>query len=246
MHMKPIVIFFAAFVATGIIARIAPCQMRYYSYVDEDGIRHFTNIPPVTRVWELKVTGSEPAAAIPVSSKPKTEKFNPIIEKYARDYQLDPSLIHSIIETESDFNPKAVSPKGAQGLMQLMPATAKRFGVRNVYDPEENLEGGIQYLNFLLDTFNGDVNLTLAAYNAGENIVQKLKAIPPYRETRDYVRRISDILGGSGSVPLYDLATKRVTYVALVDGKLKFTNVDPPASSVVFDGYHMPRAGGSL
>ncbi|MBZ5535506.1 MAG: lytic transglycosylase domain-containing protein [Acidobacteriia bacterium] len=230
-----------------------------YTYVDENGRRVFTNVVPNAK----GVSSGEPTGAstvtnrkkvkLPVpageleSSKQLGDRIATLVEKYnfAR-YNLGPDFVRAVIKVESNFNPNALSRKGALGLMQLMPGTARRFGVRNVYNPEENLEGGIQYLNFLLDTFNGDVNLTLAAYNAGENIVQKLKAIPPYRETRDYVRRISDILGGSGSIPLYDYATKRVTYVALVGGRLKFTNVDPPAASVVFDGYHMPRAAGSL
>ena len=229
-----------------------------YTYVDENGRRVFTNIVANTRASageafgtstianRKKAKGAFRAGELE-SSKQLSDRIATLVGKYNLGrYNLGPDFVRAVIKVESNFNPNAVSQKGALGLMQLMPATARRFGVRNVYNPEENLEGGIQYLNFLLDTFNGDVNLTLAAYNAGENIVQKLKAIPPYRETRDYVRRISDILGGSGSVPLYDHATKRVTYVALVDGRLKFTNVDPPASSVVFDGYHMPRAGGSL
>jgi transglycosylase-like protein with SLT domain/uncharacterized protein DUF4124 len=230
-----------------------------YTYVDENGRRVFTNVVPNTRgAPSGTASGSSTVAnrkkaklAVPVgeleSSKPLSDRIATLVEKYNLGrYNLGPEFVRAVIKVESNFNPNALSRKGAMGLMQLMPATARRFGVRNVYNPEENLEGGIQYLSFLLDTFNGDVNLSLAAYNAGENIVQKLKAIPPYRETRDYVRRISDILGGSGSIPIYDYTAKRVTYVALVGGRLKFTNVDPPASSVVFDGYHMPRAAGSL
>lgn len=230
-----------------------------YTYVDENGRRVFTNVVSNTKGGASGgASGSSTVAnrkkiKLPVpsgeleSSKPLSDRIATLVEKYNLGrYNLGPDFVRAVIKVESNFNPHALSRKGALGLMQLMPATARRFGVRNVYNPEENLEGGIQYLNFLLDTFNGDVNLTLAAYNAGENIVQKLKAIPPYRETRDYVKRISDILGGSSSIPLYDYATKRVTYVALVGGRLKFTNVDPPASSVVFDGYHMPRAAGSL
>jgi hypothetical protein len=230
-----------------------------YTYIDENGRRVFTNVVPnakgtpsgegtnLSTVSNRKKMKTPVAAGALEFSKELSDRIATLVEKYNFGrFNLGPDFVRAVIKVESNFNPNAVSHKGALGLMQLMPATARRFGVRNVYNPEENLEGGIQYLTFLLDTFKGDVNLTLAAYNAGENIVQKLRAIPPYRETRDYVRRISDILGGSTSVPLYDYATQRVTYVAWVGGRLKFTNVDPPASAVVFDGYHMPRAAGSL
>jgi|WetSurMetagenome_2_1015567.scaffolds.fasta_scaffold618024_1 hypothetical protein len=191
MHVKRVVFIFATIIAAGFVAQNAPCQSKYYSYLDEDGVQHFTNIPPITRVQNLKVTGSEPVVAIPDASKPKTEKFNPIIERYARDYQLDPSLIQSIIATESDFNPKAVSPKGAQGLMQLMPATAARLGVSNSFDPEQNIRGGVQHFRWLMDNFNNDLNLSLAAYNAGENLVQRLGRVPEIKETREYVKKVT-------------------------------------------------------
>lgn len=105
---------------------------------------------------------------------------------------IDPQLMLAVMKQESSFNSRAISPKGAMGLMQLMPATARRFGVRDIFDPAQNIEGGAQYLRFLLDTFNGDVELALAGYNAGENAVARYgNRIPPYRETQDYVRKIS-------------------------------------------------------
>ncbi len=138
-----------------------------YSYLDDNGIRVFTNIPPVNAVWDLKVYGSIASAPATASSKDQSEMFDHIIEKYAGEYQVDPSLIRSIIAAESGFNPKAVSPKGAQGLMQLMPATAARLGVINSFDPEQNIRGGVQHFRSLMDTFNHDLSLSLAAYNAG-------------------------------------------------------------------------------
>jgi soluble lytic murein transglycosylase-like protein len=100
-------------------------------------------------------------------------------------------LIYAVMHQESAFRPHAISPKGARGLMQLMPMTAARFGVRNIFDPRENIEGGARYMRFLLDMFDGDVHLALAGYNAGEGAVMKYgRAIPPYRETQEYVRRI--------------------------------------------------------
>ncbi len=190
MYLKRLMFLLAVLIAAGFMVRNAVCQAMY-SYMDEEGVQHFTNIPPITHVLSLKVTGSLPVAAISDASKPKTEVFDPIIEKYSRDYQLDPSLIHSIIATESDFNPKAVSPKGAQGLMQLMPATAARLGVRNSFDPEQNIRGGIQHFRWLMDNFNNDLNLSLAAYNAGENLVQRLGRVPAIKETIDYVKKVT-------------------------------------------------------
>jgi soluble lytic murein transglycosylase-like protein len=100
-------------------------------------------------------------------------------------------LLYAIMHQESTFKPRAISPKGARGLMQLMPGTASRFGVTNVFDPRQNIEGGARYMRFLLDLFNGDVPLALAGYNAGEGAVIKYGDIPPYSETREYVRRIT-------------------------------------------------------
>jgi soluble lytic murein transglycosylase-like protein len=115
-----------------------------------------------------------------------------IVESGARN-GIDPVLLYSIMHRESSFKRFALSPKGARGLMQLMPATAARFGVRNIFDPQQNIEGGARYVRFLLDLFDGDVRLTLAGYNAGEGAVMKYGyRVPPYRETQEYVRRISE------------------------------------------------------
>jgi soluble lytic murein transglycosylase-like protein len=105
---------------------------------------------------------------------------------------IDPLLLYSIMHQESSFKSRAISPKGARGLMQLMPGTAMRFGVTNIFDPRQNIEGGARYVRFLLERFDGDVNLTLAGYNAGEGAVEKYGwHVPPYAETQEYVRRIS-------------------------------------------------------
>jgi len=110
----------------------------------------------------------------------------------ARRYGIDPLLIYSQMHQESTFKLTARSPKGASGLMQLMPATARRFGVTQIYDPQQNIDAGVRYMRWLLDTFNGDVVLALAGYNAGEGAVMKYGGnVPPYRETQEYVRRIT-------------------------------------------------------
>jgi soluble lytic murein transglycosylase-like protein len=118
-------------------------------------------------------------------------RIDEIICAAAARHGVEPLLLFSVMHQESAFNSQAVSPKGARGLMQLMPATAARFGVRNIYDPEQNIHGAAQYLRFLLDLFDGDVSLALAGYNAGEGAVKKYGyAVPPYPETINYVRKI--------------------------------------------------------
>jgi len=114
-----------------------------------------------------------------------------LVRKLAPEYRLDPNLVLAVVEVESNFNPNAQSHKNAQGLMQLIPETAERFGVQNVWDPEQNLRGGMAYLRWLLDNFDGDIQLALAGYNAGEEAVRRHQGIPPYSETRAYVNRIS-------------------------------------------------------
>lgn len=118
-------------------------------------------------------------------------RFNRLISRTAREFGLDVQLLHSIVTVESAYNPQAVSPKGAIGLMQVMPDTGKRFGVTALTDPRQNLQAGARYLHFLLERFNHDLPLVIAAYNAGEGAVQKYRnTIPPFRETRDYVARV--------------------------------------------------------
>jgi soluble lytic murein transglycosylase-like protein len=113
------------------------------------------------------------------------------VHRLAPEYHLDPRLVVAVIEVESGFNPKAKSPKGAMGLMQLMPETARRFGVKNPWDPLQNLRGGMAYLRWLLDRFDGDLALVLASYNAGEKAVERYRGVPPFGETRRYVQRIT-------------------------------------------------------
>jgi len=114
-----------------------------------------------------------------------------LVHRLAPQYAVDPNLVLAVISAESAFNPKAVSPKNAQGLMQLIPETAERFGVKQAFSPAENIKGGLAYLRWLLAFFQGDVPLVLAAYNAGERAVEKYRGIPPYPETQNYVKKIT-------------------------------------------------------
>lgn len=117
-------------------------------------------------------------------------KYTGIVNSVAQRYDLPPELIHSIIRAESNYNAIAISPKGAMGLMQLMPETAKVYGVKNVFDPQDNIEGGVKYLNDLIKLFNRNTGLVLAAYNAGQEAVKKYGGIPPYPETRNYIKNV--------------------------------------------------------
>ena len=126
----------------------------------------------------------------------RRSKYDPIIERYAEKYDVDPVLIRAVIQVESDFDPRVVSHKNARGLMQLIPATAKRFGVTKMHDPDQNIHGGVRYLAVLQRMFNNDLPRVLAAYNAGENAVLRYGGIPPYAETQLYVSRAMTVYNG--------------------------------------------------
>lgn len=146
---------------------------------------------PVTQS-PIIMAGSAGENGAPEMATTGNPKYDEIVAQAAARNGIDPNLIVAVMRQESGFNARARSYKGAQGLMQLMPGTAQRFGVANVYDPAQNIEGGARYLRFLLDSFNGDVNLALAGYNAGENaVVNSGYRVPRYRETQNYVRSIS-------------------------------------------------------
>ncbi len=120
----------------------------------------------------------------------KPKSYRHIIFTKSKKYEIEPSLVYAVIRVESNWDTKALSRSGAKGLMQLMPSTAKELNVKNPFDPEENLEGGIRYLKYLLDKFDGEITLALAAYNAGPNKVRKFRGVPPIKETRQYVERV--------------------------------------------------------
>ena len=169
---------------------------RVYQYAMADGSILFTNTrlkhsnPIKVKYYGRPVAHSVCSDASTREGERRIKRYMRYIEAVSLEYDIDPKLIQAVIATESCYDHQAVSRVGAQGLMQLMPATAKELGVSNPFNPRENIAGGVRYLRQMLDTFNQDEKLALAAYNAGPNAVKKYKGIPPYKETRNYVKKI--------------------------------------------------------
>lgn len=164
-----------------------------YRYEDDEGIVHFTDAPTDKRfkifMRDLR-KDKELRTKLKYASSVNPTEFEQLIKNCSEKYGVNPSLVKAVIHAESGYNPNAVSSKGASGLMQLMPSTAKSLKVVDRFNPKDNVEGGVKYLRFLLDTFRGDVSLAVAAYNAGLSKVAKYGGIPPYNETRVYVSRV--------------------------------------------------------
>jgi soluble lytic murein transglycosylase-like protein len=137
-----------------------------------------------------------PKTAVAPKTAPHAD-VSGLVNDIAARHDVEPSLVDSVIQVESNYNPYAISPKGAMGLMQLIPGTARRFGVSDTFAPEQNIEGGVRYLKYLMELYSGDEKLALAAYNAGEGAVAKYKGVPPYPETRNYVYQVGKRLDQS-------------------------------------------------
>jgi hypothetical protein len=172
-----------------------PCQAEIYKYLGPDGTIHFTDRPMADQyrlVWKSSPPKKPASGAYTMARMQQNKlRLSPLIEQTAKQLRLHPGLLHAIVQVESAYNPQAKSNKGAQGLMQLMPGTASRYGVGDAYDPRQNLQGGARYLKDLLALFKYDLKLALAAYNAGENAVKKYgNQIPPYPETQNYVQKV--------------------------------------------------------
>ncbi|WP_298271224.1 lytic transglycosylase domain-containing protein [Geobacter sp.] len=174
--------------------RIPSATADIYRYEDSDGVVHFTDAPTDGRfkvfMRDIKKDRKLRTTFKLAGCARNPEEFEPIINQCALEYGVDKSLVKAVIHAESGYNPNALSRKGASGLMQLMPQTARDLKVSNSFDPRENIRGGVRYLRFLLDTFKGDVTMALAAYNAGLSKVAQYGGVPPYQETRTYVDKV--------------------------------------------------------
>ena len=182
--------FSALFAALALALFFSEAGAGMYQCTDEQGGPLFTNSP--ARGGCRLLGGLRDDVLPQILSSSNSTRFDGIIVSSSERYGVDPALVRAVVKAESDFNETARSRKGAQGLMQLMPDTARQHNVSNAYNPEENIEGGVQHLKLLLDRYQGNVQLTLAAYNAGIQAVEKYRGIPPYSETKEYVRRVLD------------------------------------------------------
>lgn len=178
----------AAIVA--VLSSATPSGADFYMYREKSGVLNITNAPsqPEYRFYMAEVPHLLRLRGF--TDPMRAKKYDPVIVSAAERYKVDVALIKAVIRAESDFVPSATSPKGAQGLMQLMPATARLHGVMSAYDPEDNVEGGVRHLRLLLDRYGGNVRLALAAYNAGSGAVDKHGGVPPYPETWQYLDRV--------------------------------------------------------
>lgn len=202
-----------------------------YSRIDDEGVTHLTDAPTDPRFRRVSGLSGTANGWLAVPQAARGTRWAQEIQEISGRYGVDPALVHAVIGAESAFNPWAISRKGAQGLMQLMPRTASALGVRDSFNPRDNIEGGVRHLGYLLDRYSGNVSLALAAYNAGAGAVDYYGGIPPYPETQQYVQKIMQ-RGGGGVPSLAPSAPVQVIYRSEdSDGTVIFSNV-PPVNQV--------------
>ncbi len=172
------------FIGQFVLSFDANATQEVYRKIDRQGVIAFTNVPSDDTFAKVDLGTSRVRSRLPLRDLEGT------IAHHSRRHRLDPALVSAVIKAESDFDPEAVSRAGAIGLMQLMPETAQRLEIHDPFDPEENIAGGVRYLRYLLDRFNGNLPLALAAYNAGATRVEQYDTLPPIRETRHYVKKV--------------------------------------------------------
>lgn len=209
---------------------LSVAQAVIYKYIDENGVICYTN-SPFGKKAEMVISAEQRQS---IQRYKNTLDYSSIVYDKATKYNIDPSLIKAIIKAESNWNPAAISKKGAIGLMQLMPFTAREMNVRNPFNPEDNIEGGVKYFKLLLKQFNNDLTLALAAYNAGPRTVERFGFVPPITETRQYVSKVLHLYNGKktlpvsgGNISIKEKMPKKTTTiykVVLEDGTILFTN----------------------
>ncbi len=180
-------------IAIGLFLSLFPWNTHaaVYGFEDESGTYHFTNMIPVGKKFRIVISDRIKAIITKKFDATATTNFDKLILEHASNHGVDPLLVKAVVKAESNFNPKALSPKGAQGLMQLMPDTARLMRVDDPFDPEDNIRGGTKYLKYLDGMFGGNIELILAAYNAGpQRVIDNKMNIPPFEETRSYVQRV--------------------------------------------------------
>jgi hypothetical protein len=231
LHLGTVVLcatFFASFFAKGASGQIA-------KVMEPTGRQLFVNAePPIT----AKLYGGKPRATIYLPAESSlTGRNRPamsidrdgaekLVREAAERHRMDPALVRAVIETESNWNPKAYSHKGAGGLMQLIPTTAQRYGAYDLFNPQQNIDAGVKHLKWLLERYNGNLDLALAAYNAGEGAVDRAHGIPAFRETRDYVQKVQNAYFRPGSGRLADafINSRAIHRDVTTDGRIIFTN----------------------
>lgn len=222
----------------------APARGQIVSYMDDNGKRVFINSDPnpaprprpskipllrtaadggALRTTQSSFAASPEMSTLELANRAKIEEM---IREVSARYRVDPALVRAVMQTESNWNTSAVSRKGALGLMQLVPGTAQQLGVNNAFDPKQNLDGGARYLHMLLERYNGDLDRALAAYNAGPGAVDRAGGIPRYRETRNYVQKVTDsyFRPGSDRLPRVFEEQRPIYRAVEPDGRVVFTN----------------------
>ncbi len=216
-----------ASVITTLLAAMAPLATASDTamrLVDGEGVIHLTNVPADPRYRALTRSSGTAVGWLRLPSR-RLVDYTRDIREIARQHDVSATLVESVIRTESGFDPSAVSPKGAAGLMQLMPGTAAALGVPDRFDPRASISGGVRHLRYLLDRYRGDVRLALAAYNAGEAAVDAHRDVPPFPETRAYVERVLGLAGAHAAS-----GARRVIYrYTAPDDTLTYSNVPPPS-----------------
>jgi soluble lytic murein transglycosylase-like protein len=210
-------------------ATVRPASAQIYSWRDAQGTLVVSDRPRPDQgsMTTYEVKGSQGVRVTrPSAPNPRSAAFDHYIDVHATHQGVSPELVRAVIQVESAFNPRAVSSKGAMGLMQLMPATARELGVDDPFHPEDNIRGGVAYLRQLLDRYDNDVELALAAYNAGPGSVERYGAVPPYRETRNYVKKIT---GSTGARPAAPPAPTIYKWIETIDGRaiVRYSNTPP-------------------